>query len=330
VQTGPRWPTTEGGVYSGACAGVEGGVEENSEPMTLIQRWKQTAIHNKALVWTSILVAFGTLFYAAAAGFQLWLMQTSAASSAAQVDRLVMAINKGVENAIRAADTATQRTLQDNRDSLTKALAQNDKELASSLKQNEDALGIQQRPWVKISNRIVSPLTFDIGGRASGKPVAMATIEDRIENVGPTLAVEVRSWEDIIPMGPGGSIERARARQKEWCDANRHVDPNSLFGYALFPHDPHIQQSNVGPTMESITDAMRQEQSALRGKAGFILVGCVCYKASFESENTPSHQTRFMYFLGVPQDVGFNPYVAPSGVANQLLLISMPLGFNAD
>ena len=46
--------------------------------MKILQRWKQTALHNKALVVTSILVAIGTLFYTGAAIFQYCLMKQSA------------------------------------------------------------------------------------------------------------------------------------------------------------------------------------------------------------------------------------------------------------
>ena len=65
-------------------------------------------------------------------------------------------------------------------------------------------------------------------------------------------------------------------------------------------------------------------------KAGFVLVGCVCYKASFESADAPTHQTRFMYFLGTPMEGVFQPYIVPKGTANNLQLITAPLGFTAD
>ena len=61
------------------------------------------------------------------------------------------------------------------------------------------------------------------------------------------------------------------------------------------------------------------------------MVGCVCYKSTFESETTPTHQTRFTYYLAVPGDEGtVNPYVLPDGVAARLQLTSFPLGFSAD
>jgi len=193
-------------------------------------------------------------------------------------------------------------------------------------------LVLGQRPWVKIKHRIVSPLTFNIGGRASSIPVAMMTVEDTIENIGQSVAENVLSWEDVIPMDPDHSTKTARARQKEWCDANRHPDPRGLSGYTLFPHDPSIEQSSVGPQMPKVAEAViRNEARDINGKVAFVLVGCVCYRSSFEKPDAPTHQTRFMYYLGVPQkEGGFQPYIFPQGVAADLRLITIPDGFTAD
>jgi hypothetical protein len=192
-------------------------------------------------------------------------------------------------------------------------------------------LVLTERPWVKIKQRIISPLTFNLGGRASGIPVAMIKIEDTIENVGATVAVNVLSWEDVIPVDLDHSIRTARARQREYCDAQRHPNPQGLSGYTLFPHDPSIGQSTVGPQMPNVAAATIRNESGLNGKVAFVLVGCVWYRSSFEPATNPTHQTRFMYWLGKPLDSGgFQPFVIPSGVASELRLIYMPDGFTAD
>ena len=59
--------------------------------MKLWQRWKRTALHNKALVVTSVLVAFGTLFYAGAAVLQVWIMRESARQTGEQAEKLIQA-----------------------------------------------------------------------------------------------------------------------------------------------------------------------------------------------------------------------------------------------
>jgi hypothetical protein len=159
----------------------------------------------------------------------------------------------------------------------------------------------------------------------------MTEIEDTIENVGQSVAVGVLYWEDVIPVGPDHSLRTARARQKQWCDANRHPDPRGLSGYNLFPHDPIVQKSTVGPQMPKVVEAEIRGEPGLNGEVAFVLVGCVCYRSSFDSKSAPTHQARFIYWLGVPESSGgFQPYVAPQGIANELRLIAMPDGLTAD
>jgi hypothetical protein len=189
------------------------------------------------------------------------------------------------------------------------------------------SLVLAERPWVKIKHRIIEPLTFNQAG-----PVAKIVIEDTLENVGPTVALNVLSWEEVIPIDAGAfPFHRARLRQSEYCDANRHPDPRQLQGYMLFPHDPQVQNSIVGPTMETVMKAAAASPGSLSGKVGFMLVGCVFYRSSFEPASNPTHQTRFVYLLGKVVPPGFlNQYVIPSGVASELQLIAMPDGFSAD
>jgi len=191
-----------------------------------------------------------------------------------------------------------------------------------------ESLVLQQRPWVKIKHRILRPLTF--GTEAWKGPVASAVIGDILENVGQSVALNVLSWEDIIPMDSDGSIRTARLRQSEMCDAYRHRTPRSLTGYMLFPKDnPWVQNSTVGPKMETVLKATAS--SPISGKVGFVLVGCVSYRSAFEPKDSSMHQTGFTYYLGnVGKDGSVNPYVVPSGTASELQLIASPEGFSAD
>lgn len=71
--------------------------------------------------------------------------------------------------------------------------------------------------------------------------------------------------------------------------------------------------------------------SPIKGKVGFVMVGCVCYRSSFEDPKTPNHQIRFIYDLGIPQQWGgWMPYVIPTGVAADLRLITGFRSFTAD
>jgi hypothetical protein len=61
--------------------------------MTIWQRWKQTSLHNKALVFSGIIVAFGTLFYSGAAIVQVWMFNRSSKQVERQTERLITAAN---------------------------------------------------------------------------------------------------------------------------------------------------------------------------------------------------------------------------------------------
>jgi hypothetical protein len=119
------------------------------------------------------------------------------------------------------------------------------------------ALVLSNRPWIKIKHRIVSPLNFDFAC-ASG-PAATMTVEDTLENVGNGVALNVVSWEDVISLDPDMYTAAARKRQDEWCNANKRFDPkrpNRLNGYSLFPKDPFVQNSGMGPLMSAVKRAV--------------------------------------------------------------------------
>jgi hypothetical protein len=88
-----------------------------------------------------------------------------------------------------------------------------------------DALVLANRPWLKITHRIVSPLNFDFVG-AAGRAATMI-VEDTLENVGNGVALNVVSWEDVIPVDSDLSTTTARNGQEQWCDANKTFDPSS-------------------------------------------------------------------------------------------------------
>jgi hypothetical protein len=191
----------------------------------------------------------------------------------------------------------------------------------------QQQLELSERPWIKIKHRIVGPLTFGVPGWK--EPVANAVIEDTVENVGQSVALDVLQWEDIIPLDYESSDKIALARQNQWCDANRHP-AGSLPGYILFPHDAFVQNEIVGPTMETVLKAAKASPKGLTGKVSFVMVGCVSYRIPFESPNAPRHETKFMYTLGHPAVDGVQPWIEPHGTHPELRLITFPKGFSAD
>lgn len=102
--------------------------------MKLLQRWKQTAIHNKALVLTGAIVAIGTLFYTIAAVFQIYLMDIGSKSSADQVATLI--------SEMRRQSQSMKETAESNKKAV---------ELAEqSIKATQDHFRLQQRAWLSV------------------------------------------------------------------------------------------------------------------------------------------------------------------------------------
>jgi hypothetical protein len=163
-----------------------------------------------------------------------------------------------------------------------------------------------------------------------------------MENIGNGVALNVVSWEDVIPLEPDLSANAARKRQSEWCNANKVFDPKKptgLNGYILFPHDPLVQNSGMGPRMSTVQEAvLRDSQWAksfyrgkgpnpLVGKVQFVMVGCVVYSSSLEKYGTRPYVTGFLYYLGELQNEGgMLTWVSPIGTASNLQLIKMPTG----
>ena len=200
-----------------------------------------------------------------------------------------------------------------------------------------DAL-VRAKP-IEVKHRIVSPLNFDFVG-ASG-PASKMVVEDTIETVGNGVALNVISWEDVIPVDPDISATSARKRQAEWCNANKRFDPKSrtsLNGYVLFPHDPAVQNSGMGTSISTIQKAVEANNaspllshgpkpSPLAGKVAFVMIGCVVYRSPLDPDGTRPYMTGFLYHLGEPQGWGgIQPFVTPKGTADKLQLEKFPDG----
>jgi hypothetical protein len=137
--------------------------------MKSLQRWKQTALHNKALVLTSVLVAFGTLFYAVAAVVQIWILKQSGEQAAEQASRIIGNLNwlaRSMNSALkesRRAEEAIRR--------------QSQAALDASIEISRD----DQRAWVGVegftgSIAVGKPLDFTVAFRNSGKTPALGLI----------------------------------------------------------------------------------------------------------------------------------------------------------
>ena len=138
--------------------------------MKLLQRWRQTSIHNQGLVLTGVLVAAGTIIYAAAAIVQIYIMNKNAKDSSAQVESLVGTTNEAIKAAVKASSESLNKSIDQNKDALGAALAQSKNSLEASIAQgkasmeastaqSKTALDVSieasrndQRAWLSIGN----------------------------------------------------------------------------------------------------------------------------------------------------------------------------------
>lgn len=216
---------------------------------------------------------------------------------------------------------------------------------ATAARTAQQQLTLSERPWIKVSVEVAKPLTFDTQPLLYGtgnESVAEIVIENTIENVGASLAQDVRVWEDIVPLkqtdivGCCGPItfHSVIAHQTEKCDTYRHTFPLPNFpGPMLFPHDkPWVYDYPVDFPMEQVPKAIASSPqfSLQKGKISFVFVGCVSYRFPFEALDLPRHETQFMYELGKPNATGgYDTYIEPSGVHPEIQLLPFA-GASAD
>jgi hypothetical protein len=140
--------------------------------MRLIQRWKQTALHNKALVFTSFLVAFGTIFYAGAAVVQICILKESSETTSAQNSKLIQQADRiatAMEVSINGSKAALDASIEISR--------------------------LDQRAWVSVKMYTIKltgtdkPVTVEITLTNTGKTPAY------IDNVGTLLSVRPASFD---------------------------------------------------------------------------------------------------------------------------------------
>ena len=167
--------------------------------MDIFQRWKQAALHNKALVISGALVAFGTFFYAAAAAVQVYILKTTAAQSSEQISQLA-AKAQGI------IDTMN-RALSDSRTSIARAFDENKRALDASQSQSKHALDatvthfrLDQRAWLGTrefrtlefskDKGLLVDIIFSNSGKTPAKNVEQAVnaITSPVPIAGPTPA----------------------------------------------------------------------------------------------------------------------------------------------
>jgi hypothetical protein len=157
--------------------------------MKILQRWKQTALHNKALVLTGAIVAVGTLVSTAAVVAQVFIARTNNQQTSTQIQKLIEAANVQAGSATRFADSAASMN-----SGIGSAVDKLNLQAAATIRLSRDAEIANSntieadRPWMGVSFSVAD---FDVGKKPifrfifanSGKRPAKVTIAKNRENV---------------------------------------------------------------------------------------------------------------------------------------------------
>ncbi len=147
--------------------------------MNIFQRWKQTTIANKGLVFSSFLMAFGTLFYAGAAVVQVCIMRQSARDVSLQTSKLIEAAQAQACAASKSAEAAA--SFAGSADKISQETARASSELHRTANDSETASKLDHRAWFGISDFDVvqydpddshKPFRIRVSFRNSGKTPA--------------------------------------------------------------------------------------------------------------------------------------------------------------
>jgi hypothetical protein len=203
--------------------------------MNLIQRWKQTALHNKGLVFAGFLVAAGTTLYAFAAVQQVYILKESGRQATSQTEKLILAANRLAQ----AADAANIQSLRAMEQGLAQGRAALDAQIESSR--------LDQRAWVGIKSVVSEPLQ-------AGKPLQIGV---EITNVGRTPAFELRpvvSWRvgDRIDINTYAVSKERMNLIKAAGEPPVVLFPGQVFSAAIVPGTPNdefIKQVESGTRM---------------------------------------------------------------------------------
>jgi hypothetical protein len=179
--------------------------------MTILQRWKQTALHNKALVLTGLIVALGTVFGTGAVIVQVCLMQRNNRQTSEQIAQIIQAANVQASAARQIADASNRNVEAANKFSASaeginthtaNAVGEFHRLADSSEKsigRSQEAFKNEQRAWIGVSmggvNYSTTPSTLLIYLSNSGRTPAFNVSEITYKNSsvygGDTLSYEV-------------------------------------------------------------------------------------------------------------------------------------------
>lgn len=201
---------------------------------------------------------------------------------------------------------------------------------------------LTHRPWVMVTHRMVEPskpmVPLSFTKDDMGDVQAWLLLDEVLENIGHSVALDVVSWSEVIP-GVEPGFQSLLVRRNRHCDDLRHPHTKTSPGAVLFPQHEYLPERKLLVTKSgairraiALMDAqLSEEQNFLRGSINFAVVGCISYRAPFEAVDVRRHQTRFMYLVGYPKGgrgtVGLKPFVP---VPEDVGLVLIPEQTTAD
>jgi hypothetical protein len=212
--------------------------------MKLLQRWKMTALHNKALVMTSVIVAFGTIFYALVAVFQYWLMVEGGRHTDEQIGRVISNVNW-----------------------MARAMDQSAQSAQSAINATQDQMRLDQRAWVGLAG-------VD-GALEVGHPFIINT---HYFNTGrtPAMHVIVQARGIIVPRGTKFSPDYSTQRDPILpVKAVTALFPNQVYTQHVRMSRDKTDPSRDVPAVQADSDALDQ------GNGTIYVFGRVCYQDVF-------------------------------------------------
>lgn len=146
-------------------------------------------------------------------------------------------------------------------------------------------LDLSQRPWI---------------GQEFERSITFAWNQDRWEaylggvftNHGGSVALAVLNWVQVFPLDKTQQFGPAKARQQQWCDANRAPQKGFITGDVLQPKQELDTKHYLSIAEKDISE----------NTIGLAIVGCVVYGASYDPPEQPTRQTRFSYMLSINSD----------------------------
>jgi hypothetical protein len=199
--------------------------------------------------------------------------------------------------------------------------------LALVAKQQADLVGNQielsERPWVSAENiSITQPLDFTHNPQLMVPDAARMTISYLLRNTGNSPAIHAmwRSKLIILSMARNETEEMIE-RENELCAPMLKM-PRQLLDVTIFPGDKIPGSEGLGLYPKEIASGLKSRQSGIFKHKGYLslaLIACVDYRSSFSPQH---HQTRYAFFLGVPEPWGgFMADIRPKGIRPDVKLV---------